>query len=46
VLDYFKNCVSQRLDQSSGDNVIQTRNIKVVDWAEDVDDIMEVIAKK
>src|SRR5258708_1126048 len=36
----------QRLDQSSGHNVIQTRNIEVVDWEENVDDIMEVIGKK
>lgn len=36
----------QRIDQSSGHNVIQTRNIEVVDWEENVDDIMEVIEKK
>jgi hypothetical protein len=36
----------RQLDQSSGNNVIQTRNIEVVDWEENVDDIMEVIRKK
>jgi hypothetical protein len=36
----------RQLDQSSGNNVIQTRNIEVVDWQENVDDIMEVIRKK
>jgi hypothetical protein len=36
----------RQLDQSSGKNVIQTRNIEVVDWEENVDDIMEVIRKK
>ena len=36
----------RQLDQSSGNNVIQTRNIEVVDWEENVDDIMEVIEKK
>jgi len=36
----------RQLDQSSGNNVIQTRNIEVVDWEENVDDIMEVIGKK
>ena len=36
----------RQLDQSSGNNVIQTRNIEVVDWQEKVDDIMEVIRKK
>jgi len=36
----------QRIDQSSGHNVIQTRNIEIVDWEENVDDIMEVIGKK
>lgn len=34
------------LDQSTGNNVIQTRNIEVVDWEENVDDIMDVIRKK
>ena len=36
----------RQLDQSSGNNVVQTRNIEVVDWEENVDDIMEVIRKK
>jgi hypothetical protein len=36
----------QHIDQSSGHNVIQTRNIEIVDWEENVDDIMEVIGKK
>lgn len=36
----------RQLDQSSGNNVIQTRDIEVVDWEENVDDIMEVIRKK
>ncbi len=36
----------RRLDQATGKNVIQTRNIEVVDWEENVDDIMEVIQKK
>lgn len=36
----------RQLDQSSGNNVLQTRNIEVVDWEENVDDIMEVIRKK
>jgi hypothetical protein len=36
----------RQIDQSSGHNVIQTRNIEVVDWEENVDDIMEVIRKK
>jgi len=36
----------RRIDQSSGHNVIQTRNIEVVDWEENVDDVMEVIGKK
>ena len=36
----------RQLDQSSGKNVIQTRSIEVVDWEENVDDIMEVIRKK
>jgi hypothetical protein len=34
------------INQSSGHNVIQTRNIENVDWEENVDDIMEVIGKK
>lgn len=34
------------VDQSSGHNVIQTRNVEVVDWEENVADIMEVIRKK
>ncbi len=36
----------QQIDQSSGHNVIQTRSIEIVDWEENVDDIMEVIGKK
>lgn len=36
----------RRIEQSSGRNVIQTRSIEVVDWEENVDDIMEVIQKK
>lgn len=36
----------RRVDQSSGHNVIQTRPIEIVDWEENTDDIMEVIAKK
>ena len=36
----------RQLDQRSGNNVIQTRNIEVVDWEENVADIMEVIRKK
>lgn len=36
----------QQIDQSSGHNVIQTRSIEIVDWEENVDDIMEVIEKK
>ena len=34
------------IDQTSGGSVIQTRNVEVVDWQENVDDIMEVIRKK
>jgi len=34
------------IDQSSGHNVIQTRSIEIVDWQENVEDIMEVIGKK
>jgi hypothetical protein len=34
------------LDQSSGHNTIQTRSIEIVDWEENVPDIMEVIKKK
>jgi hypothetical protein len=36
----------RQLDQSSGNNVIRTRNIEVVDWEENVAEIMEVIRKK
>ena len=36
----------RNIDQSSGHNVIQTRSIEIVDWEENVADIMEVIAKK
>jgi hypothetical protein len=34
------------IDQSSGRNVIQTRSIEVVDWEENVPDIVDVIRKK
>ncbi len=34
------------IDQSTGRNNIETRDIEVVDWDEHVDDIMEVIRKK
>jgi hypothetical protein len=36
----------RRIDQTSGNNVIQTRSIEVVDWEKNVDDIMKVIKKK
>jgi hypothetical protein len=36
----------RQIDQSSGRNVIQTRSIEIVDWEENVNDIMEVIEKK
>ncbi len=36
----------RQIDQSTGRNVIQTRNIEVVDWEENVDDVMQVIGKK
>ena len=36
----------KRLDQGSGNNVVQTRPVEVVDWEENVGDIMEVIRKK
>jgi hypothetical protein len=36
----------KRLDQSTGNNVVQTRPVEVVDWEENVDDVMEVIRKK
>lgn len=36
----------RQIDQTSGHNVIQTRSIEVVDWEENVDDILEVIQKK
>lgn len=32
----------RRVEQSSGNNVIQTRSIEVVDWEENVDDVMGV----
>jgi hypothetical protein len=35
-----------QIDQSSGQNVMLTRSIEIVDWEENNDDIMEVIAKK
>jgi hypothetical protein len=36
----------RRVESTSGHNVIQTRSIEVVDWEENVNDIMEVIRKK
>jgi hypothetical protein len=36
----------RQIEQSSGHNVIQTRSIEIVDWQENVEDIMEVIGKK
>jgi hypothetical protein len=36
----------RRVEQSSGNNIIQTRSIEVVDWEDNVDDVMEVIKKK
>lgn len=36
----------QQIDQSSGYNVLNTRNIEVVDWQENIDDIMDVIKRK
>jgi uncharacterized protein YlzI (FlbEa/FlbD family) len=36
----------RRIEQSSGHNVIQTHSIEVVDWEENVEDVMEVIRKK
>jgi hypothetical protein len=36
----------RQIDQRSGRNVVLTRNIEVVDWEENVDDILEVIKKK
>jgi hypothetical protein len=36
----------RQIDQSSGRNVVLTRNIEVVDWEENVDDILEVIKTK
>lgn len=35
-----------QIEQGSGRNVIQTRSIEVVDWQENVDDVLEVIEKK
>jgi len=46
TLDSTPDTKLHHIDQSSGHNVIQTRNIEVVDWEENVDDIMEVIARK
>ena len=46
TLDSTPDTKLHHIDQSSGQNVIQTRNIEIVDWEENVDDIMEVIAKK
>jgi len=36
----------RRLEQSSGHNTVQTRPVEVVDWEENVDDVMKVIRKK
>jgi uncharacterized protein (DUF983 family) len=36
----------QRVEQSAGYNVNQTRCVEVVDWEENVEDVMEVIRKK
>jgi hypothetical protein len=36
----------RQIEQSSGHNIIQTRSIEIVDWQENVGDIMEVIGKK
>ena len=36
----------RRVEPSSGGNIIQSHSIEVVDWEENVDDIMEVIEKK
>ena len=36
----------RRLDQTPRGNIIQTHEIEVVDWEENVDDILEVIKKK
>jgi hypothetical protein len=36
----------RRLDQTPTGNIIQTHEIEIVDWEENVDDIMEVIRKK
>jgi len=36
----------RQINQSSGHNVIQTRDVEVVDWEVNVDDIMEVIERK
>ena len=46
TIDSTPDTKLRQLDQSSGNNVIQTRNIEVVDWEENVDDIMVVIRKK
>jgi hypothetical protein len=35
-----------RLDQSTGNNIVGTYNIEVVDWEEHVDDLMQVIRQK
>ncbi len=36
----------RRIDHTLGGNIIQTHEIEVVDWEENVDDILEVIRKK
>jgi hypothetical protein len=48
-IETVENTTDTRLhsiDQSSGRNVVQTRSIEVVDWEENVPDIMDVIRKK
>ncbi|HWZ81239.1 MAG TPA: hypothetical protein VNW47_01370 [Terriglobales bacterium] len=46
TIDNTPDTKLRQLDQSSGNNVIQTRSVEVVDWEENVDDIMQVISKK
>jgi uncharacterized protein YlzI (FlbEa/FlbD family) len=36
----------RQIEQSSGHNVILTRSIEIVDWEENIDEIMEVIGNK
>jgi hypothetical protein len=46
IVDNTPDTRLHQIDQSSGHNVIQTRSIEVVDWEENVDDVMQVIGKK